>query len=76
MDVTGLYNLDTREHNLHSNYERRKRRRSRAGKHLDRLEEEEMEEAQCELLLVVSLGAALLRHTFFRVLKGVSLLTM
>lgn len=42
MDVTGLYNLDTREHNLHSNYERRKRRRSRAGKHLDRLEEEEI----------------------------------
>lgn len=76
MDVTGFYNLDTREHNLHSNYERRKRRRSRAGRHLDRLEGDGRSTMWAAVGGEFRGGTALLCHTFFRVLKGVGLLTM
>lgn len=76
MDVTGFYNLNTREHNLHSNYERRKRRRSRAGKHLDRLEGDGRSTMWAAVGGEFRGGTALLRHTFFRVLTEVGLLTM
>lgn len=78
MDVAGFCNLDTREQNFHSNDERRKRRRSGAGKHLDRLEEE----GDGRSTMWAAVGGefrgstALLRHTFFSRLKGVGLLTM